>query len=846
MKKHILTGFLCLSCLFSANIALANDDEETVETGDVNVYGEEYQVSGSTTTVTAEEIQMIPKVSNNVTDLLRGEASVQFDTTSRSALTGGEITPSQISINGARYYENNYTINGISNNSVLNVNGYTSTGSGATNNTVPSGDSQSIFINTNLIDSVEVFTENVSAQYGGFIGGVVNSTLKDASTDAWHGQFAYGGFTNNYLTNFHYYEGTTPSNDVGTTVKTNQPYFQKGLFSAYIDGPVKDWFGLLVSYSNNHSTIPLTLANYDNQIVESTRSNENFMLRINTGDENPLYAAVTFIYAPYEAKLFNANYNNEEDAYYTVGGGTSIILNTKYNANNYLLNNDFGFSMTEVSRTANSSTLYAYADNTEGGLGDYINKQNTISWKSVAELEPINLMFIENNILAGLETSFINAYADGTGYTSYTTPISTTGVTGDLSGTYVGTDINGDEYYFSRKTILYADEHEYSFLKLALFAEDTLNIERLSIRPGVRAEYDTLMSNLDIAPRLFANVDVLNNNKINVFGGYNRYYGSQLISKLLSLSSTVDEQYITTATEYNPDTGEWGTHVTPNQSNYLFKELNTPYTDEFSIGASINLFDTLFKADYIKRDNQDQLMLQADFVSADGVGYNYEYSNKGKSNYEGLTLSIEKGLNLGKIGKHKMGLSATNSKVSGNFLDWNSLDDAILITDSSYSTTLRDYTYAVLDDELILRTDLPATNFNSPWVIAYTHNASFLENDKLRLYGQVRWEQGGDRITYTGTVTTANALSIYDVVADGYLIKYETIDQENMFNTDISIEYDIYEAKGAIFTLEASVLNLFDTVNLDYSTSTNLSTTTTPTAYYSMGRQFYFGGKYTF
>jgi hypothetical protein len=87
-------------------------------------------------------------------------------------------------------------INGVSNNNNLNP-------AGITPGAIPaSGEAQSLFLDTSLIDTVTTYTENIGVEYGGFMGGVVDAKLKDAHTDKWHFMAKYR-YTSGSLTKLH-------------------------------------------------------------------------------------------------------------------------------------------------------------------------------------------------------------------------------------------------------------------------------------------------------------------------------------------------------------------------------------------------------------------------------------------------------------------------------------------------------------------------------------------------------------------------------------------------------------------------------------------------------------------
>ncbi len=820
MKKNILTGFLCLSCLYMPNIALANDDEEEViEVSDVNIYGEEYVPTGSTTTVTAEEIQMTPTFKEGVTDLFRGKSNIQFDTGSRNSSNAGEISPSKISINGAKYYENNFSLSGISTSNQIAVEGLDS-GLSSYTAAPTSGNEQGLMVDTSLLSSVEIYTDNISAQYGDFVGGVVNATIKDAATDRWHGSIGYT-YTSDELAEYFYIEGDEPDDLLGTnpTNTVNQPYFTKGNFTAHLEGPVWGNIAILGGYSNNHSSIPLTrLVSGKIEDVVSTRKNENFMLRVNTPSNEDFYLALTAVHAPYEAVYYSQPSTNIA-SFALQGGGTSFILNSHYHFPIFKWTNDIGYTMLKSDRDTDNVLYYANApDNpdpgfTSGGFGYYEMNQDTISWKTVADFDPIYFGF-ENNFLTGLDMKYVMANSAREEFTVYNT---------------------------NNYTIRYGIERKIDYFSLAYFAEDTMNIERFTVRPGARISYDTFMENLDIAPRLFANIDILNNTKYNIFGGYNRYSGTQLLNRSIYVnpSSGNGAQY-----DYNDVLLQ--TYDTDPTGGRAFADLKNPYSDELTVGASANVFDTLLKANTVYRQNKDQLYAIS-YKNDENVN-TYIYTNEGESNYLGITFSAERDFNFNILGKHNMSLGVTWSEAKGNANSYTSAEtDNSQLGTSSSTWVNKEYVY--IDGKKVNTSDVSATYFNSPWIVTYNHSASFLKDDRLRVFAQVRWEQGGDRLVRSkvNPHTGVEGTTTYIPEDDSRVNLFASGQQENFINTDLSLELDILKIKSSTLTLETSIMNIFNKQNLVVDTpGLTTATTTSEDGSYALGRQFYLGGKYTF
>lgn len=119
--------------------------------------------------ITRNQIEHSATGNGDIGSMLRSLPNVQFDNAQRSSLTPGEIDPAKISISGGQHYQNLFLIDGMSFNNDLDPDG-----SGSWFNKAP-GRSQGMAIDVNLLESIKVQDSNVSAEYGGFNGGVVET-----------------------------------------------------------------------------------------------------------------------------------------------------------------------------------------------------------------------------------------------------------------------------------------------------------------------------------------------------------------------------------------------------------------------------------------------------------------------------------------------------------------------------------------------------------------------------------------------------------------------------------------------------------------------------------------------
>src|SRR5690606_16083924 len=135
-----------------------------------------------------EDLERTPNSSKNITDFLKVNSNVQFSQSQLAAGSQGEITPAEISINGARTFHNNFIVNSVPNNLLIapanaNINAIQDIGT----------DAQAMAVNTVLRFEAAALNSNVSAAYGHVTGGVVNpkSCAPQTEEDESHAAITY-------------------------------------------------------------------------------------------------------------------------------------------------------------------------------------------------------------------------------------------------------------------------------------------------------------------------------------------------------------------------------------------------------------------------------------------------------------------------------------------------------------------------------------------------------------------------------------------------------------------------------------------------------------------------------
>lgn len=119
-----------------------------------------------------EMIRNMPAINGDMTSQLKLNPNIQYAETSLASATGGEIAPAEISIHGAKPYQNEILVDGISiSNDIDPGNKITTTSV----DQIPGG-SQALAIDSSILCEIDVKDSNVSAEYGRFTGGVVSAT----------------------------------------------------------------------------------------------------------------------------------------------------------------------------------------------------------------------------------------------------------------------------------------------------------------------------------------------------------------------------------------------------------------------------------------------------------------------------------------------------------------------------------------------------------------------------------------------------------------------------------------------------------------------------------------------
>ncbi|MBN3255229.1 TonB-dependent receptor plug domain-containing protein [Pectobacterium brasiliense] len=801
--------------------------------------------SMGTQILNAEQIKKMPTGNGSVTELLKNNPAVQFSNTANSSNIPGELSPENVSFHGEKFYNNNFMIDGLSNNSNINPGANKGQMNGDPDGysamDLPSGGPQSFWINSELIETLEVFDSNISAKYGDFTGGVVDARLMDPKLDRVFGKISYRTSRDSW-TSYHI-DGGISEDFYSATNLYYQPKFKKQFYSATFNQPLSDKAGFIFAYNRQQSDIPY-YHSYMGQWDDQERISETYLLKGSYLADNGDIIRMTGMYSPHESKYYKKNIKN--GAFTNTGGGYRFNMEWEHNASWGKMTSLAGyqFEQNKTEHEANEFTQWVYstsrvpggfispsldwqsaATNSQiGGYGTFSTEKKTTTLKQDYELNPKFLLGMTHQIDFGWQADFASTqyrrFQD-----AYTSSVA-------ANATYVNPNVvclPGDsmcipgEQFAGTRTLFPARSVQASYNSYAAYLQDSMSYGRLEVTPGVRVTYDDFLENLNFAPRFAASYDVFGDRSTRVFGGANRYYGANMLSYKLrqGIGTNILQRRTSSTAPWRPDPARTGT-------NYTVSDLNTPYSDEVTLGLSQRVMNTVWTAKWVNRQGKDQF--GGETIRVNGQNYRV-MNNDGRT--EGDTLSLE----VQPISPHRFRFAEVNWKLGAGMAKNKSNSIAY------YDDTNTDESRVIVDGKLMYKGEMDAMDFNTPWT-------AFLSVDTYFPAIRLNW---GQRLGYTSGYKgylTASAQTVCpggspacdaDPSFSGSAAEHVSTKYDDFISYDWRLSYSqpIYKNQTLDFTLD--VLNVLDNV----VETQQISRFDTKIVTYKPGRQFWLGVAYT-
>ena len=718
-------------------------------------------------------IQRAPKTTGDINELVALMPGVQLSEQANAIEELSEIRAKELSISGGQPWQTGFLLNGVSYNSRLDPASYS--GSLSSINDVQ-GSPQSFTLNSQLVESIDVYDSNIPVEYAEFSGGVVDVKSRSA--------FEQSKLSLSYRTSrsdwgsYHILSGN--NEDSGLQSVDEPPVFQK------------DSYGLLGSHQfNRHHALQFNI-NYLqskvsevslSQLVTTSRESTNLQLGYNQRDLWLDAIDVSLTWAPYQNNNLLPNVYGSR--FVVDGGGMNASVRTEQQLASGIWRSKLGYNRSDNSRTGadhyyvwllakgrewgqldpsntvNSNTLVSK----QGGYGDLDKVQQNLSMEQSLQLDPLQLGSYQHQLKLGLQLHqeqqnrqrLQNSYyynsprqyssqqnqLDCNGYQSdclelsFYRPLSALeeelGRPLDLSRLddllLYSNNIQTTPQFFESRIVYPRELIDEQMLKTGVYLNDSVDWQNLELQLGLRLDYDDFFRNTDLSPRLSGGYRLGGDANSMLTFGINRYYDAGLL--IYKIREAQQPYYV----EYRPVRQGilqgWLRSSADSDIRYRYQDVKTPYDDEATLGLKQH-WDSIgtFSIKAVWRWKKDQLGSAGDPVRGED-GYLYkQQANNGSGYSRRLSLSWNQ-----TVGRHSVW---ANTSFSETYSSSNAYDEAIEITPADE--------LVFLGNQIVTMDSLTRlnTNFSRPLVLNGGLNSDWTANLSTGLTA-----------TYTGSYETA-------------------------------------------------------------------------------------------
>ncbi len=803
--------------LLEANAAALEITENIV------VLGQRDDGFQGSTLIERRAIEAFPGANGDITTLLQMHPSVQFAGAEKNATTGGEIDPANISINGAKFYQNSFMIDGVSINNDLDP-AAQSMGQYRGIENLPSR-SHGIALDADLLETVHVYDHNVPAEYGGFNGGVVDAITRRPSEDL-HGKVS-ASMTRSSWTAFHIADDKRAAFE-NSTDEDNQPHFEKLTVRATLEGHVTENFGLIANVSRKSATIPLPAqtdgyqSTSDHATKDQTRQIDNFMVKAYWTASERLDTSLSITHAPQTSVLYRVN---TLDSRSTISqGGEQVAFTATWLGDAATYKHTLAYTRVQSSRTSAQNDYKTWrwsqeknwgsplrdgvpsatAVSNEGGNGQLEQTQVGTAYTVKADWLPLTAFGITHNLQTGLELEQKVARYSRDQPMSVASGLRTNANTagnltcangaGVVDSAFCSISDNAlgvsTRQYQTSLNVYQAGSIALTQNRYALFFQDQVQLGQLSLRPGLRWEGDDYMDKQTVAPRFAAQYDLFDDRTTLLNGGLNRYYGRNLFAyRLNSLRESLRSRRTRPASN-GTTLNDFGALENYGVDETAFRKLDIPYDDELALGITQRWYDTTFDLSYVKRKGREQIMRSRastlGLPAGDGsqlISNYYTYTNVGKSESDNVSLTVTpdwklKSLHTSTSLQIALSWSATRTNMQG----YERLVSASELADDD----------VVYDGKVMHWSDLPADDFNRPFTARLTTQTD-IPLLHLAWSNFLRYRGGYQQIVNRGGSVTVNGVD-YDLYEAARVKAAPTWDTRVQWEIATGLEQSVFIA----------------------------------------------------
>lgn len=775
---------------------------------------EKIEESSGTTFYGKDEIRATPGGNGDINSLLIRHPNVSFDNSQLGADTAGDIDPAKISINGAKFYDNKFTLDGASIKS--NISGGVNIDVSATTG-VPADGTQGLAVDTKILCGVEVLDANVSAQYGQFMGGVVDAQVC-APRKNFGGEISYE-FTSSKWMDKKIENGL--SNKYSTDNR-KQNSFTKKTIRGNFESKVSDTVGIVGSFSKKETIIPLKAYSdrYHSKgdFYEKDYSNkiENFYLKLFSKPNRNMSVESSIMHSPGVIDGFNENTKNSD--YQSTHGGTAFNTKIKYAFDSgFLFENQFSYGKTESSRYSESDNYYNWrysADDKnwgkfassnrwspEGGYGD-------IEQEEIAKTYSWNLGFPDFKIgsalnklkIGGSFTDETYVYArlnSGYNYMSLASATTCTRTDGSVDelcslapvSTASSNALNGKGQFLNSRTGWLAGRIQHDSNYQSIFLEDHIEWDRLKVRLGLRWDKTSDAKDSEFSPRFMATYSFGEYRDIVVETGANRYYG-QAVKNYFILER---KKALTLARQSRANINSAWTNTVGSEMSLAPDSIRMPYVDEGVLAVTKKFAQYSLGVKYVHRSSKDEIVLRRDGIGSAQVIYPANVGSSKSQNFS-ITLSSLKDWKF-KEAKTNFAIIWDYQKRKSTNSDW-----------SDYTNSFDEDgqpKYALFNGQIVRVGDLPASNFNRPWTLR------FMTTTEVPRWG----------MKFDSFLRVRQAYKTLDITKSNVQTSIGKVNQYEIYRLPKSVTFDLRVTKNWYFSkhkslyAELTVENLFNRTN---------------------------------
>ncbi|CAH0528910.1 TonB-dependent receptor plug domain-containing protein [Vibrio hippocampi] len=821
MQKNVIT-LTILSALGSPTVVLA---DEAVDLGEIeivqgsdasestslqtnSIYESYDPLDSGTSVITEETIKNSKPGGIDTTQLLKTMPFVQMDNSLDDATQENiqDIRPQNFSISGGNYYDNNIQIDGVSATSIHDVTD--PSGGDLDWNNVTGQTSQSLYVTPDLLGDITVLDSNISAEYGDFVGGVVNYEIRKPKKE--FGFSISTGYQNDSMVDYH-----EPTNLDEDEEVDSPPDFTKTQTTVSFDLPLTEKLSVLTSYSYSQSDVTYQRdEDYGGEVYGNSDSSENFLIKGVYEYRDDLTFEAQIMHSPYESERERAN--AIDDLIVSNSSGTQGYLsatgyfdNTDWSSKFSVMHNDASREAENVRYQWDGDELdwcYTSSSCYQGGIGSLDQLQTDYTWGT-----SFSTTLESGTINYGAEVKYTDASKARPEDVYY----------------YYSAKLSENEDFIcdpddssctpemaTWKQLKYdaydADVGVYSH---ALWSEYITQVSSVEMRAGARYSYDNFLNNHNIAPRLSANWEFMQDTYLTL--GANRYFSNKMIGYAI-------KEQVPSHTCYQRDmkdeNGDWGGEVgdwyecssQPSTDQYSNSDLDTPYSDELTAAITIpTMLEGNLRFKTVYRQGKDQFAQSDELEDADGNEY-YEMTNNGETEYIGYSIEWS-----GRFEKHFFNANVTWSETKNNgLIDYSSdpEDEAELIYYKGQITSMAD-----------MWEDDARQNYAAPFRASVSWSSMWFD----------------DRLMTNATLYHRGSYEYLDDTGDNYYdedgSRYDIYDVEkasSVTSVDLNATYQFLKYGQHNAFVDVKVKNLFSDVS---GSATN----------YQIGRTYWIGLQYS-